>query len=244
VVFFDMSHTERGKGVNLTTHNSLRQQLDNTKEKFLNQIPAGVKKKLLENIQEMKSPNLVDGAVNQGDTAPDFTLPDARGGKFNLGDALAKGPLVLSFYRGEWCPYCTLEHREMEKIYPEIKAMGASIAAISPQTIDHTLSTSKNWKISFDMLSDKGNIVAREYGLVFTVDEAIREVYKDFGINIPERNGDVSYKLPVPATYIIDKSGVVRSAFVDVDYTRRMEPEDILTQLKKIVRTPSGRASP
>ncbi len=219
----------------MDTHDSLQHQLDDTREKFLDQIPEGVKKKLFENLREMESSALLDDVIKQGDTAPDFTLPDAHGDKFSLSDTLCKGPMVLSFYRGEWCPYCTLEHKVMERIYPEIKMMGASLAAISPQTIEHTLSTAQNWKISFDMLSDEGNIVAREYGLVFTVDEAIREVYRDFGINIPEYNGDVSYKLPVPAIYIIDKSGVVRSAFVNVDYTLRMEPEDILTQLAQIV---------
>ena len=122
----------------------------------------------------------------------------------------------------------------MQRTLPEIEALGAQLVTVSPQLPDNSLSTAEKLDLTFEVLSDVGNRVAREFGLVFTLPEEMRSIYLDFGIDLPGANGDESFELPMPATYVIDKSGIVRLAFVDIDYTRRLDPDDIIDALKKL----------
>ena len=122
----------------------------------------------------------------------------------------------------------------MQRTLPEIEALGAQLVTVSPQLPDNSLSTAEKLDLTFEVLSDVGNKVAREFGLVFTLPEEMRSIYQDFGIDLPAANGDESFELPMPATYVIDKSGIVRLAFVDIDYTRRLDPDDIIDALKKL----------
>ena len=122
----------------------------------------------------------------------------------------------------------------MQRTLPEIEALGAQLVTVSPQLPDNSLSTAEKLDLTFEVLSDVGNRVAREFGLVFTLPEEMRSIYQDFGIDLPAANGDESFELPMPATYVIDKSGIVRLAFVDIDYTRRLDPDDIIDALKKL----------
>jgi peroxiredoxin len=122
----------------------------------------------------------------------------------------------------------------LQRTLPEIEALGAQLVTVSPQLPDNSLSTAEKLDLTFEVLSDVGNRVAREFGLVFTLPEEMRSIYQDFGIDLPGANGDESFELPMPATYVIDKSGIVRLAFVDIDYTRRLDPEDIIESLKKL----------
>ena len=122
----------------------------------------------------------------------------------------------------------------MQRTLPEIEALGAQLVTVSPQLPDNSLSTAEKLDLTFEVLSDVGNRVAREFGLVFTLPEEMRSIYQDFGIDLPGANGDESFELPMPATYVIDKSGIVRLAFVDIDYTRRLDPDDIIESLKKL----------
>jgi len=119
----------------------------------------------------------------------------------------------------------------LQKHLPEFKALGASLIGISPQTPDSSAETIDEWGLTFEVLSDKGNKIAREYGLVFELDESLRPLYANWGIDLPKSNGDRSYELPIPATYLIDKSGLIKFAFLDTDHTKRMEPLDIIKQL-------------
>jgi peroxiredoxin len=122
----------------------------------------------------------------------------------------------------------------LQRALPEIEALGAQLVTVSPQLPDNSLSTAEKLDLTFEVLSDVGNRVAREFGLVFTLPEEMRSIYQDFGIDLPAANGDESFELPMPATYVIDKSGIVRLAFVDIDYTRRLDPDDIIDALKKL----------
>ena len=122
----------------------------------------------------------------------------------------------------------------MQRTLPEIEALGAQLVTVSPQLPDNSLSTAEKLDLTFEVLSDVGNRVARQFGLVFTLPEEMRSIYQDFGIDLPGANGDESFELPMPATYVIDKSGIVRLAFVDIDYTRRLDPDEIINALKKI----------
>ncbi len=183
---------------------------------------------------------VAQNSLGVGAHAPDFELPDATGARVKLSALLAEGPVVLAFYRGGWCPYCSTELRELQLRLPEIKTAGAQLVAVSPQTPDNSLSTAEKLELEFPVLSDVGNAVARSFGLVFTLPEDLREVYSSFGIDLPAANGDSSFELPVPATYVLAPSGEVLWRFADPDYTRRGDPDDVITALSAHASTPAG----
>ena len=122
----------------------------------------------------------------------------------------------------------------MQRTLPELEALGAKLITVSPQLPDNSLSTAEKLDLTFEVLSDVGNRVARDFGLVFTLPAEMRSIYQDFGIDLPAANGDESFELPVPATYVIDRRGIIRLAFVNIDYTKRLDPEEILAALKKL----------
>lgn len=169
-----------------------------------------------------------------GAKVPDFTLLDATGTKVPLSSLLAKGPVVLAFYRGGRCPYCSTELRALQAKLPEITSRGATLVAISPQTPDGSLSTAEKLELAFPVLSDEGNHVAESFGLVFSLPEALREVYQGFGIDLPAANGDDTFRLPIPATYVVRADGIVAWRFADPDYTKRAEPDDVIAALRAL----------
>jgi len=174
-------------------------------------------------------------ALKAGDRIPDFDLPDATGKVVRSADLLAAGPLVISFYRGSWCPYCSLELKTLQQNLSEFRARGATLVAISPQTPDESLTTKEKNELAFPVLSDAGSRVARKFGLVFTLDETLKPIFKAFGIDLLAHNGVDTWELPIPATYVVAKSGKIVSACVDVDYRNRAEPAEILKLLEKAV---------
>ena len=182
----------------------------------------------------LEASGLADGSLAVGAVAPDFVLPDATGGKVALSSLLAKGPVVLAFYRGGWCPYCSLELRTLQARLADITAAGAALVAVSPQTPDNSMSTAEKLELAFPVLSDVGNVVARAYGLVFTLPEDLRQIYAGFGLDIPAANGDSTFELPVPATYVIGTDGKVAWRFADADYTKRAEPDDVIAALRSL----------
>jgi len=182
------------------------------------------------------------GAPRAGAVAPPFSLPDARGGQVSLHEQLERGPVVLTFYRGAWCPYCDLTLRAYQEALPRIHAVGASLVAISPQTPDESLTTAEKKNLSFAVLSDAGNTVARQYGLVFEVSPALDAIHKAFAIDLARSNGDTSNELPVPGTFIIGSDGRIAFAFVDGDYRVRLEPAELLRQLETVVRSEAVQA--
>lgn len=182
-------------------------------------------------VSTLADSGLDERSLAVGAAAPPFTLPDATGTAVALSSLLARGPVVLAFYRGGWCPYCNLELRALQARLDEITAAGASLVAISPQTPDNSLSTTEKLELTFPVLSNVGNEVARSFGLVFTLPEDLREVYAGFGLDLPSANGDTTFELPVPATFVIDGDGIVVWRHVDADYTKRAEPGDVLAAL-------------
>ncbi len=177
---------------------------------------------------------ITDTSLPVGAAAPDFTLPGVNGEQVSLAKLLTDGPVVLAFYRGGWCPYCNLELRALQAALPDITAAGATLVAISPQLPDNSLSTAEKLELAFPVLSDVGNVVAREYGLVFSLPEDLRSVYDGFGIDLPAANGDQTFELPVPATFVIDRDGSVAWRFVDPDYTHRGDPADVIAAVKAL----------
>lgn len=170
-------------------------------------------------------------ALRIDDKAPDFVLQNTDGQQISLYDKLNQGAVILSFYFGGWCPYCNLELRAYEGLLPKIQALGASVLAISPQTIDASRKTALNNALSFDVLSDTGCQIARDYGIVFEIPAPLKLLYTELGHALPDYNGTEDWLLPVPATFIIDRRRHIALAHIDVDYSKRYEPADAIAIL-------------
>ncbi len=212
----------------------LKDQLQETVQAFMAGLPEDDAQITAKSFEKLHASKTGDSAINTGDSAPDFELPNATGGTVRLYEALGRGPVILNFYRGGWCPFCNLELQALQSRLQEIKSLGATLIGISPETPDNSLTTAEKHQLDFDVLSDLGNNTARGYGLIFTVFEEMRPLYLKWELDVPAVNGDNSWELPVPATYLIDKDRVVRAAHVDKDYTKRMEPDLILAELRKL----------
>jgi peroxiredoxin len=195
--------------------------------------PPGVVASLNAEIQKLAESGITDHVLKVGGKAPDFSLPNARGGMLQLSLLLSKGPVVVTFYRGGWCPFCNLTLRAYESIYSEIRRLGAELVAISPQTPDNSLSDVEKKGLAYPVLSDVHLRVTRQYGLVFKLTDTWKKLQEGFGNPLPKFNGDESWELPIPGTFVLDRGGVVRLAFVDPDYMRRLEPASILNALRE-----------
>lgn len=173
-----------------------------------------------------------DPGLHVGAQAPDFLLPNARGEYKRLSDMLEDGPVVLVFYRGAWCPYCNLQLRGLKKSLPAFERHGAQLIAVTPQQPDKSLAQVEESGYPFEILSDLNNDVMTAYDLMFEVPAEISELYKNrLSLDLAEYNGEGRYVLPVPATFVIDRTGTIQAAFVDTDYRQRVEPKDVLDVL-------------
>ena len=213
---------------------SLTQDLAQFAAKMKDQLPAEAQVTMAKAGNEIAQLGIEDQSLKVGDAIPPVTLPNALGKSVAVPDLLKAGPVVIAFYRGGWCPYCNMELRALQQALPAIKAQGAQLVAIAPETPDNSLSTQEKNDLSFEVLSDVGNQVARAFGLVFTLPEYLRPLYQNFGIDLEAYNGDSSFELPVPATYVVDTKGTIVHAFVNVDYTQREDPENIVAALQQI----------
>jgi len=199
------------------------------------QAPDGVKAVMTE-IESLVRSGAGREAQRVGDCAPDFTLLDAMGRSIWFATLRQSGPVVVTFYRGQWCPYCDLQLRAYQEILPRIAALGATLVAISPQTPDESFSTADKRKLEFHVLSDPGNKVARSWGLVWKVGTGLDSLHKAFGVELPKSNGDTSNELPVPATFVVEPSGRIAFAHVDPNWGVRLEPAALLSALEQVVR--------
>lgn len=213
---------------------SLQIELEEMYNGFTQKVPPEVLNLMLDTTRRLVDTGIAEKSLKVGEKAPDFNLPNPSGESVNLHSLLEKGPVVLNFYRGGWCPYCNLELNAYQKHLPEIESLGASLVAISPQTPDSSLSTAEKNDLKFDVLSDEGNKTANEFGLVFELAPELHELYLKFGINIPESNGNDSWEIPLPGTYVIDKDGTVKYAYANADYTKRAEPDEVISKLQEL----------
>ena len=210
---------------------SLAEQTEQTKNDFIASLDADTQQLVGEAFERLLGSNVGDGAIQVGDRVPEFSLPNAQGREVAFHDLLADGPVVLNFYRGGWCPFCNLEFRALQQRLPEFEALGAKLVGVSPETPDTSLGTIERNGLQFEVLSDQGNRIATRFGLLMVVDPTLRPMYQGAGFDLPTFNGDDSWQLPLPATYVIASDGRVAAAFVDKDYTHRMEPEAIVDAL-------------
>jgi len=177
--------------------------------------------------EALEASGIEDRVLREGDTAPDFELPDAMGRPVRLADLLEKGPVIISFYRGQWCPFCSLELRGLQRALGEVESAGATLVAISPNTPDVTMSTVEKLELEFPVLSDYDNLVGKQFNLVYEMTPENVEMYLNHDRDIGTLNGTGNWELPIPATYVIDREGVIRYAFVDLNHRRRAEPSEV-----------------
>lgn len=194
-------------------------------------IPAQTLEVMDAATQDLINKNLSKKSIRKGDTLTTAELINTKNEKINIDEMLKKGPLVISFYRGGWCPYCNFELRALQGALPQIKESGANLIAITPETPDNSLTTSEKNEIAFNVLTDTNNNYARELGLVFKMPKALQEVYKSFGIDLEAHNGNADFELPMPATLVVNSNKEVSYSFVSEDYTKRADIPAILDAL-------------
>ncbi len=210
---------------------TLKAQLEERKAAFAAAADDYKKRVYREGIEAVALSGITSKAKQVGQQAPDFALPNAKGEVVRLSDYLQKGPVVLTWYRGGWCPYCNLTLRRLQMELPQFQALGAQLIALTPELPDQSLSTAEKNELQFEVLSDVENQVARDYGLVFQLSPEVAELYQK-AFDLHGSNGDESNELPLAATYIIQPSGAISYAFLDVDYRNRAEPAEVLEALR------------
>ncbi len=213
---------------------SLKSDIEQMQSQLIPQIPEDALSAIMAATGRLVESGIADGTLKPGTKIPEFELTNAIGKTISSGDLLKDGPLVINFYRGAWCPYCNVELHALQTALPSIRETGAQLVAISPNQPDHSLSSIEKHGLSFEVLSDEGNKLARQFGLVFSLAEELRPIYTQFEFALPDFNGDASWELPIPATYVIDTDGTVVHAFINADYTQRQEPVEIVAILQKM----------
>lgn len=200
---------------------SLEEKL-NLKKKSSKASPE-IKKQFERALKELKSSGIEQRAVQTGANVPLFKI----GGK-NISEYYKDSLLVIKFYRGHWCPYCMIELKEYEKFLPQIKARGAKLIALVPDTNKEIAKTKKKFNLTFPIFRDESNKIAKKFGIAFKLDQKISKLYQDFGIDLKTSQGNLDQELPMPGTYLINKKGEIIFAFIDADYTNRLDPRDLL----------------
>ncbi|MFC3228359.1 peroxiredoxin-like family protein [Marinibaculum pumilum] len=185
-------------------------------------------------IDRARDHGVPEASLKPGDTAPDFTLPDATGRPVTLAALLAEGPVVLCFYRGGWCPYCSIQLRALQQILPDLQAAGTTMVAVSPETPDNALTAKEREGLAFHVLSDAGNVVAKQFGLAFPVSDRVHEILVMVEVDLARQNGQDSGEIPVPATYVIAPDRTIAFGGAEPDYRTRIEPEAVLAAVRRL----------
>jgi peroxiredoxin len=207
----------------------LREVFAERKDAIARYVPADVQAVHDRAVAGLKAQGLAGCALKVGDKSPSFELPDHNGKLVSSADLLARRRLVLCFIRGRWCPFCVGQMEAMNYIAAEIEAAGASLVAVSPQKEKQAFFMHDQYKLAFPLLVDAQNGLARQFGLVYRVPEEQQTLYRSTFVNLPFANGDPSWELPIPATYVIDRDSMILFGYANEDYTDRPEPLDILS---------------
>lgn len=196
--------------------------------------PKAHDKKVIDtSLEELRKARITERAAKSGGDFPGFSLPGTQGKIYDSAEMLKDGPLIVTFYRGSWCPYCNIQLAEYQKHLAEWEKLGAKIVAISPELPDSTTAFAAKRNLTFPLLFDKDNAFAAKLGLVYGLPKDLKEVYKSFGIDLTTTQGNENWRLPIAATYVVGKDGKIVYHFLDVDYTRRAEPSEITDAIKK-----------
>ena len=211
--------------------NLLKDEIASLNTQFASQLPVEVLQTFAGSIQALMEKGVGTESLKVGDLAPNFTLPNVDGRPIALSTLLRQGPVVISFQRGGWCPYCSLELKAWSRSFHNVLEAGASIVAITPEVAEEAEKTKNKNEVSFEVLVDSANTVARKFGLVFELQQNLRPIYAQLGADLEKVNGDSSFTLPIPATYVIGQDSIIKFAHVDPNYMNRAEPKEILNTL-------------
>ncbi len=213
---------------------SLQTELDARAAKNRERFPADVTAAMDANVAAVTAANLADSTLRVGDPLPDATLLDVTGAQVTIAQLLAEGPLVVSVYRGGWCPYCNMELRALQERLEEIAEAGGRLVAVSPMTPDASLTTAEKADLAFPVLSDVGLTFTRSLGLVHDLTPDVKALYDAWGFDTDTVNDGHGDELPLPATFVVGADGTVAWRHVDADYTQRAEPDDIIAALREL----------
>lgn len=219
---------------------TLREELEERKALAEQYVPRDVQEVNRRTVEGLRGSGMAQKILGVGAVAPSFELPDQDGNMVPSSSLLSRGRLVICFYRGRWCPFCVAQLEALNSALADIQKSGASLVAISPQSVKQSFFMRDQHQFRFPLLSDAGNRVARGFGLVYAVPEEQKAVYSRTFVNLPFLNEDSSWELPIPATYLVARDGTVLYASADPDYTRRPEPADILRHLRNAAGDPAG----
>lgn len=215
---------------------TLREELAERKRLMELYVPADTRAINERAIEELRNSGIAEKALHAGDAAPQFSLSDQDGKPVSSVELLAGGPLVVVFLRGRWCPFCCGQSEALNRMLAAFHNARASLVAISPQSAKQAYFMHDQHKLGFPLLVDEGNKVARQFGLVYRVPEYQEKLFSGVFINLPHINGDSTWELPVPATYVIGRNGTITGAWINVDYTERVEPAEVLAALQTPAR--------
>lgn len=210
---------------------SLSSQLNEKRESSAQNLPADIHAVMQNATNAISESDLVANAPKKGDRLAEFTLTNQTGEPRRLSELHKNGPLIVTFYRGGWCPYCNLELQAYQTQLEKISAVGATLVAITPELPDASMSTVEKNELGFEVLSDTNSNYAREIGIVFSLPEELRVIYKNFGIELEQHNGEGQFDLPLAATFLVNANGIIESAYVNADYTYRKEPSELVAEL-------------
>lgn len=213
---------------------ALQDQLDAYKAEFVTRVPEDKQAVMRRATESLRTSGILDRTIKVGDRLPSFTLANQDGTVISSEDLLSRGPVVISFFRGVWCPYCNIELKSLEAWAEAFREAGAQLLTIAPQQAASARKTKAANDLSFDVLVDDGNTFAQSLGLVFSLPEDLRAVYRGFGIVLPDHNGDESWTLPMPARLVVDRTGVVVYADINPDYTVRPDPSETLAAVRQL----------
>ncbi|MGB5820943.1 MAG: peroxiredoxin-like family protein [Saonia sp.] len=209
----------------------LKNELEAFAQQMSENAPAEVLNTIASEIGKLSESDLANNALNVGDKAPDFMLEDTEGHKISLDTMIALGSAVISFNRGNWCPFCNIDFKHMQKNIDEIEASGSNLFVISPQRKEKSAHLKKENGYEYPILYDKGNEVAKQFGICFTLSDELKTIHHSFGMDIPEHNGDISFELPIPATYVINSKKEITYAYINPNWMARAEPNNYLKRL-------------
>jgi len=217
---------------------SLQDRLDALKAEFeARMAPPEVVAVMHRVTDELIASGQAERALKAGDRAPTIMLPDPEGKPVSSQDLLAKGPLVVTFYRGVWCPFCNLDLQALEEARPEIEGRGASLVAVSQQTAANSRKSQHSNKLGFPIVGDKGGELAAKFGIRWRLPEDLQAIHKQLGADLVAFDGEDSWTLPMPARYVIGQDGVIAYAEINPDYTRRPDPSDVFPVLDQLKRS-------
>ncbi|WP_245472302.1 peroxiredoxin-like family protein [Rhizobium jaguaris] len=221
----------------------LTKTLSQMRHELLAGLSGADREAYIQLVDWLRKIDVASRALQVGDTAPDFLLPDAHGRLHSSEQLRREAPLVVSFYRGGWCPFCNAELSALQAVKAEFDSLKTNIVVVSPETRDLPRQLKRQLNLDLTMLADVDHGAAISYGVLFRVPDETKAHYAGQGYDFGHRHGSTEWMLPIPATFVIDQDGVVRGAFVEPDFTIRQEPTDILNKVRQLAGSQAEDAS-